>query len=261
MAQITVAIRKAHRLVADLVPDDVMKQIPQEELLDRILHAEDLGARSRAAADPTLRKGYSSLARAVLRAQPRAVTERQANDLIAKAAGVGNTRQADALRAEAQRLQELHPPAPRRGESVAVAKAQAGDDALMICYDEAGVPFGVCKPDAVQPVTSPAGIAKAGKVQRQQAPVTSPALSTAVALLTRRRMAPDVSRDDVIGGQPPGRVLEAMEVVTDVCLELLSPADKGAGVLEGLGLLAARGHPAAGLTTPEPSRRGRSDGR
>ena len=64
-------------------------------------------------------------------------------------------------------------------------------------------------------------------------------MSTAVALLTRARTCPDVSRAQVIGDQSPGQVLAVMETITDACLEALSPRDKGACVLEALGLLAA----------------------
>lgn len=64
-------------------------------------------------------------------------------------------------------------------------------------------------------------------------------LATAVALLTRRTM-PDVSRDEVLGGQPVAPVLAAMEVITGVLLDARIPADHGAWLLEGLGLIAAK---------------------
>lgn len=155
MAEITKAIAANHRLVADLVPVDIRKAIGQDELLDRIVHAEELSARSRAASDVTLRKGYASLARAVLRAQPRALTERRSAELVAKAAGLGGTRQADALRRQAQELLELHPPAPRRADAVAVAKAAKPEQVAI--YDQAGNLVGLVDEAEIIRVRNPAG--------------------------------------------------------------------------------------------------------
>jgi hypothetical protein len=53
-------------------------------------------------------------------------------------------------------------------------------------------------------------------------------------------MSPPASVADVLADDPLGPVLEAMEVIASVCLERLFPDDRGALVLESLGLLAAR---------------------
>jgi hypothetical protein len=95
----------------------VLKQVDQTELLDRVIYAEELGQRSRNATDPTLRQGYASLAQAVLRAKPRAQVARQSAELIARAAALPRTGQAEELRRKAQELLEEHPPAPLRPEA------------------------------------------------------------------------------------------------------------------------------------------------
>jgi hypothetical protein len=43
----------------------------------------------------------------------------------------------------------------------------------------------------------------------------------------------------VLDGQDPGQVLDVMEVLAEVLLERLFPADQGAGMLRLLGELAA----------------------
>jgi hypothetical protein len=70
-------------------------------------------------------------------------------------------------------------------------------------------------------------------------PVNHSALSTAVALLTRRTMPADITTAEVLGDQAPEAVLEALEVIAEVCLERLFPADCGADVLQDLGEIAA----------------------
>lgn len=62
----------------------------------------------------------------MLRAQPRAVTERRVADLITKAAAMPATARADALRRDAQAVLTEQPPAPRRAETAAVIKARPG---------------------------------------------------------------------------------------------------------------------------------------
>jgi hypothetical protein len=172
MAQITAEIRKAYGLAANLVPVDVLKQIDQSELLDRLVYADSLGRKARAAsATPAERKGYAEQARNVMRAQPRAVTERAVADRICKASGLGSSGQADALGRSAQEILEVHPPAPRREDAAAVTVAKAaardGDD-LMVLYDADGRVFGVAPRSAVVPATTdPAAVAKARRLRRQ----------------------------------------------------------------------------------------------
>jgi hypothetical protein len=148
----------ARGLTANLIPVEVLKSISQAELFDRLTHAEALVRKAQAATEVTDRRGYNAQAQAVLRAQPRAVTEREVAARITKAAGLGNTGQADALRRQAQDLLAQHPPAPRRGDApevtVAKGQAEADDDDLMPCYNQAGMLFGVCPRSALQPITS-----------------------------------------------------------------------------------------------------------
>lgn len=173
MAQITKSIRMAHGFAADLVPAEVLKSIDQSELYDRLIYAGQLVRKSQAATDVTIRRGYAKLAQQVMLAQPRSETERQVGVLVAKAAGAGNTRQADVIRAEAQRLQELHPAAPRRSESVAVTKAKAESEIanMILVYDSAGNAVGVISPENVtkigQPGASEVEKARAGKGRRR----------------------------------------------------------------------------------------------
>ena len=179
MAKITKQLRQAHGLAADLIPAEVLKSIDDGELWDRLVHVAELTKRARNATDPTLRRGYSAVAKATLTARPRAEVARQHAELVAKAAGCQNGAQADAIRRQAERLLEEHPPSPRRGESVAVAKAKAnaGDsdgDSLLVCFDENGRPFGVCHPDALRPVSRPADLAKVAKAGKAPRPATAP---------------------------------------------------------------------------------------
>lgn len=66
--------------------------------------------------------------------------------------------------------------------------------------------------------------------------VTFASASTAVALVSRLVLAPDVSREDVLGDSDPAEVLAAMEVVAAGVLAGLQPRDKGAAVLGRVGL-------------------------
>lgn len=70
-------------------------------------------------------------------------------------------------------------------------------------------------------------------------PLSWDAMATAIGLLTRLGTCPDVPRSAVLGGQEPGEVLAAMELVTVVLLETLYPGDQGAAALRALGHLAA----------------------
>jgi hypothetical protein len=76
---------------------------------------------------------------------------------------------------------------------------------------------------------------------RAEAPasITVAAVKTAVALITRQAVAPDVQREDVLGGVPADGVLEAMEAVAGGLLAGISPGDGGAAMLERVGLAIA----------------------
>jgi hypothetical protein len=142
MAQNVTAIRKG--LGAGLIPDTILKQIDDEEVLDRLA---EYGKRTRDAngASGAARARLLQEARAVMQAQPRAATEREVRETVAKASALGNGHQADALRRRANELLVQHPPAPRLQPAsaprpAAVAKAgNAGKRApLRLVYDRAG---------------------------------------------------------------------------------------------------------------------------
>ena len=69
--------------------------------------------------------------------------------------------------------------------------------------------------------------------------VTLAGVRTAVALLTRQQLAPDAPRGDVLDGQDPAEALAAMEAITTGLLAGIWPSDKGAAVLELVGLAVA----------------------
>jgi hypothetical protein len=121
VAFVTADIRKAHGATADLIPETIMKEIPQGELRDRLAYAEDLAART---ADPQLAAGYGLIAKAMLTAPPRETTEREVARRYAEAARASDPRRAEALRRSAGELTARYPSAPRR-EDVAKARAVA----------------------------------------------------------------------------------------------------------------------------------------
>jgi hypothetical protein len=141
MAQNVTAIRKG--LASGLIPDTVLKQIDDQEVLDRLARAGKLNQEADATSG-TARRDLLQQARAVMQAQPRAVTEREVQAAVAKASGLGNGHQADALRRRANELLEQHPPAPRRqaaraARPVPVAKAgRARKPPVRLVYDRAG---------------------------------------------------------------------------------------------------------------------------
>jgi hypothetical protein len=171
MAQILKSMTPQQRLIASRCPPEVCAQITQGELYDRIAYAESLNAQANRATGGE-RRAYGEQARAVLCAQPRATTERQVAETIAKAAACPSPPQAAAIRAQAADLLEKHPPAPRRSDSAAVAKARAADggDDLVVIFDQAGNAVGVCGRNAIQPLATTADIAKAraGKARAPQ---------------------------------------------------------------------------------------------
>lgn len=160
--------RHLARLLAAMVPDEVAKSITSAEYNDRIVEAARLGAQANdLALSPALRQAAKLRSQAVLRAQPRAITERQHGELIAKAATVRNPFQADAIRRQADRLlEEQQPVAPRRGTDarldairqahrgrVPVGKAKADKEPPVPVFDADGNLVGVVEADAIQPVT------------------------------------------------------------------------------------------------------------
>lgn len=71
-------------------------------------------------------------------------------------------------------------------------------------------------------------------------PVAWSTVSTVVALLARQAMGrPRISRADILESQPPGEALAALEAVTAGVLAAVFPDDRGAHLLQALGLFAA----------------------
>lgn len=118
---------RAAQLLLHAIPADIRKSLDSTELNDRVREMIRLSAQAQ---DPALaaplRQAAKMRARAVAEAQPRAITERQHRELIAKAAAAPSTAQADAIRRQARELiEERHPVAPRVVATAAVAKAAA----------------------------------------------------------------------------------------------------------------------------------------
>ena len=162
----------------------------QEDLLDRLAHVEDLATRS---ADPQLTEAYGLVAKAVLAAPPREITEREVARLHVQALRTKDPRRAAALRQSANDLAVKCPSAPRRADvvkarsaargsqsvqeavtsmiakaeaavaPVSIAKAKAKEDAALKVpmYNQAGELIGIVDPDAIQPLAAPK--AAAGK--------------------------------------------------------------------------------------------------
>lgn len=139
------------QLWLSLVPDEVRKSITPAELNDRVLEADRL---SKKAADLNLGKEDREEARAraqqVMRAAPRAETERLVAAKVAKAAQLGNSPQADMLRRQAQDLLKQNPPAPRR--DAAVRKAEADIAEMVPVFDQNGQLIGIADPGDITPV-------------------------------------------------------------------------------------------------------------
>ncbi len=125
MADVTKAALHAARLTASMVPDTVRAQISQEELADRVVHAEQLAVKARDATDRELAAGYTDLARAVLKAAPRDEVDRQYRQLIEQADNMHPGAARDRVLAAAEKLLRDHPPAPSRQDYPARPETQA----------------------------------------------------------------------------------------------------------------------------------------
>jgi hypothetical protein len=69
--------------------------------------------------------------------------------------------------------------------------------------------------------------------------VSLPAISAAVALLTRQHSCPDASRAEILDDSDPAEVLEAMEALAGGLLAGALPGDAGTTLLRRVGLLVA----------------------
>jgi hypothetical protein len=121
MAQNMAAIRKG--LASGSIPDTILKQIDDQEVLDRLAYAGELIQKANGASG-TARRDLIQRARAVMQAQPRALTEREVKAAVAKSATLGNGLQADAARRRANELLEQNSPAPRRWDRTADDQAR-----------------------------------------------------------------------------------------------------------------------------------------
>ncbi len=81
-------------------------------MADRINYAGQLARQANSASNRTLAKGYSTVAKAVLTAEPRDEVARRRASLTAKADAMPPGDQRDRLHRQAQRLLEENPPAP-----------------------------------------------------------------------------------------------------------------------------------------------------
>ena len=141
------------RLLLASIPDDIRKSLSQAELNDRLVYAAPLAAR---VADPALspRRRMDAKAEAlqVMKAAPRAITEQLVAEKVAKAALLGDSPQADALRRQARQILDENPPAPRRAATVRKAKAVPEDELPVVVFDGDGNCIGIVDPDDIQPV-------------------------------------------------------------------------------------------------------------
>jgi len=108
---------------ASEIPADVLAQIDETEVRDRLAEAGRLRDKARATGSSTLRQGYQDTARRVLKAPPRAAVEAQISELMAKADGAATSQWADQCRAQAEQLRYEHSPAPRVYRAPATAPA------------------------------------------------------------------------------------------------------------------------------------------
>jgi hypothetical protein len=194
-----VAIRKAYGLAASAIPDDILKSIDETEVLDRFAYNRQLTEQANSAA-PRERATLLQQARAVMSAQPRAVTEREVKAAVAKAAEIGNGLHADAVRRKANVLLEQQPPAPRRGASAtasrlitkASTKARGSEDGkpeMVAVFDAKGNLVGMCGPADLTPVQS-AGAPAANEATPAQPAAQAPAPGQdQVAKVAKRKAA------------------------------------------------------------------------
>ncbi|MGH3277388.1 MAG: hypothetical protein ACRDNZ_24055 [Streptosporangiaceae bacterium] len=66
-----------------------------------------------------------------------------------------------------------------------------------------------------------------------------PDVAAAIALLTRARARPDVTRSAVLDGHDPAAVLLAMETIAEALIDSALPAGRGTVLLHRVGLFAA----------------------
>jgi hypothetical protein len=158
MARITKSEQAVMPDVSRLIPADLVAKLSQDELNDRVHHARALLRKSAAQTDPTLKRGYSQLAGAVLRTnEPRDEVERHYRDLMTKAALTQSSVISGQLMDSARRYIEEHPIAPRRNEAVRAQLTKAAKDGQLGVWDKDGNLLGTVDPMKVTPLVSASG--------------------------------------------------------------------------------------------------------
>lgn len=155
MARITKAEQAVMPDVSRLIPADLVAKLSQDELNDRVHCARANLAKAAAQTDPTLKRGYSQLAGAVLRTnEPRDEIERHYRDLVTKAALTHSSVISSQLMDAAQRYITEHPIAPRRNEAVRAQLTKAAADGQLGVWDKDGNLLGTCDPSKVTMLVS-----------------------------------------------------------------------------------------------------------
>lgn len=113
MGEITWEMRQKYGRTANWIPDDLLPQLDQDEILDRLDDAEALWAKCDQA-PRDVAAGYLERARLICKAAPRDQVEAQAADWIAKAEGAYTSQHAAGCREQARRIRQDNPPATRR---------------------------------------------------------------------------------------------------------------------------------------------------
>src|SRR5262249_19579351 len=130
-------------LIASMIPDEIVKQIDEEELGDRLVAAARLLDRARGATG-VVAAGYGQMARDLLAAQPRAVTAAQVRGLMTRSATATTDDDRERWRAAAERVKAAHPMSPRRNPSAVVAKAGKKADGTARIWWRATTRTGPC---------------------------------------------------------------------------------------------------------------------
>lgn len=188
MARITKAEQSLVPSIGMMVAPALLARLSQDELSDRAHYAATLLCKAAAQTDPTIKTGYSRLAGAVLQAPiPRDEVETQAQDLLTKAQLTVAQPMAEQLRAQAQRLLEDNPVAPRRQQRVRAALRKAADEGQVAVYTADGTLVGVCDPAKITRVVSAKPAADGDDTQAAQTPQAGPAAAAAPAPVAKAR--------------------------------------------------------------------------
>jgi hypothetical protein len=130
-------------LLKGMIPTETLRQLDAAELHDRLVKALELLAKSDAADSPALRKAFGQMAADLLGAQPRAKTELEVTQWLRKASKAPTRDEEAQARAQAQRIQQANPIAPRQQDSQQPVKpaptTHLGPDATWTeVYDKSG---------------------------------------------------------------------------------------------------------------------------